>query len=143
MVPRDLAAHLLGMETAHTDRERLEPLMSIEELSEYLHVPVRTLYDWRLAGKGPCAVHVGRQIRYFVTDVHEWLAGSASRAGARARGAVRLVGRPRTPIGTFGDITYVKVREARFVRAPATATTTARSAVSRPPVPPTTRPSAT
>jgi hypothetical protein len=41
----------------------LEPLMSIEELSEYLHVPVRTLYDWRLAGKGPCAVHIGRQIR--------------------------------------------------------------------------------
>ena len=51
----------------------LEPLMSIEELSEYLNVPVRTLYDWRLAGKGPCAVHIGRQIRYFVTDVHEWL----------------------------------------------------------------------
>ena len=47
--------------------------MSIEELSEYLHVPVRTLYDWRLSGKGPCAVHIGRQIRYFVTDVHEWL----------------------------------------------------------------------
>ncbi len=51
----------------------LEPLMSIEELSEYLGVPVRTLYDWRLAGRGPCAVHVGRQIRYFVSDVHEWL----------------------------------------------------------------------
>ncbi|WP_262852252.1 helix-turn-helix domain-containing protein [Mumia quercus] len=51
----------------------LEPLMSIEDLSEYLNVPVRTLYDWRLAGKGPCAVHIGRQIRYFVTDVHEWL----------------------------------------------------------------------
>jgi hypothetical protein len=50
----------------------LEPLMSIEDLSEYLNVPVRTLYDWRLAGKGPCAVHIG-QIRYFVTDVHEWL----------------------------------------------------------------------
>ena len=52
----------------------LEPLLSIEELSEYLRVPVRTLYDWRLAGKGPCAVHVGRQLRYFVSDVHDWLA---------------------------------------------------------------------
>ena len=51
----------------------LEPLLSIEELSEYLGVPVRTLYDWRLAGRGPCAVHVGRQIRYFVSDVQEWL----------------------------------------------------------------------
>lgn len=51
----------------------LEPLLSIEELSEYLGVPVRTLYDWRLVGRGPCAVHVGRQIRCFVSDVHEWL----------------------------------------------------------------------
>lgn len=44
-----------------------------KELSEYLNVPVRTLYDWRLAGKGPCAVHIGRQLRYFVSDVHDWL----------------------------------------------------------------------
>ena len=51
----------------------LEPLLSIEELSEYLDVPVRTLYDWRLSGKGPCAVHVGRQLRYFVNDVQDWL----------------------------------------------------------------------
>jgi hypothetical protein len=51
----------------------LEPLLSIEELSEYLDVPIRTLYDWRLSGKGPCAVHVGRQLRYFVNDVQDWL----------------------------------------------------------------------
>ncbi|MCR1785946.1 helix-turn-helix domain-containing protein [Nocardioides carbamazepini] len=51
----------------------LAPLISIEELSEYLNVPTRTLYDWRLAGRGPRAVHVGRQLRYFVTDVNEWL----------------------------------------------------------------------
>lgn len=62
------------METTTPTLSGLEPLMSIEELSEYLHVPVRTLYDWRLAGKGPCAVHVGRQLRYFVSDVHSWLA---------------------------------------------------------------------
>lgn len=47
------------METTPT-LSGLEPLLSIEELSEYLNVPIRTLYDWRLAGKGPCAVHVGR-----------------------------------------------------------------------------------
>jgi predicted DNA-binding transcriptional regulator AlpA len=62
------------METTAPTLSRLEPLMSIEELSEYLHVPVRTLYDWRLAGKGPCAVHVGRQLRYFVSDILAWLA---------------------------------------------------------------------
>jgi excisionase family DNA binding protein len=51
----------------------LAPLISIEELSEYLNVPTRTLHDWRLAGRGPRAVHVGRQLRYFVADVNEWL----------------------------------------------------------------------
>ncbi len=51
----------------------LEPLLSIDELSEYLHVPVKTLYDWRITGKGPRAIHVGRQLRFFVSDVHEWL----------------------------------------------------------------------
>ena len=70
---KGLAAHLVGMETIAPTRSGLEPLLSIEELSEYLNVPIRTLYDWRLAGKGPCAVHVGRQLRYFVTDVHDWL----------------------------------------------------------------------
>ena len=68
------AAHLIGMETTTTASSRLEPLLSIEELSEYLDVPVRTLYDWRLSGKGPCAVHVGRQLRYFISDVQGWLA---------------------------------------------------------------------
>ncbi|HZJ04261.1 MAG TPA: helix-turn-helix domain-containing protein [Nocardioidaceae bacterium] len=61
------------METNTPALSGLEPLLSIEELSEYLNVPIRTLYDWRLAGKGPCAVHVGRQLRYFVSDVHDWL----------------------------------------------------------------------
>ena len=64
---------LLGMESQMTTLSGLEPLLNIEELSDYLRVPVRTLYDWRLAGKGPCAVHVGRQLRYFVSDVRDWL----------------------------------------------------------------------
>ena len=61
------------MESQKTTLSGLEPLLNIEELSDYLRVPVRTLYDWRLAGKGPCAVHVGRQLRYFVSDVRDWL----------------------------------------------------------------------
>ena len=52
----------------------LEPLLSIEQLSDYLGVPVKTLYDWRVAGRGPCAIHVGRQLRYFLSDVRDWLA---------------------------------------------------------------------
>ena len=37
------------MDNSTSTLSGLEPLMSIEELSEYLNVPVRTLYDWRLA----------------------------------------------------------------------------------------------
>ena len=69
-----VVAHLASMKTSETTIGGLEPLMSIEDLSEYLDVPIRTLYDWRLAGRGPCAIHVGRQLRYFVSDVHAWLA---------------------------------------------------------------------
>ncbi|WP_028653427.1 helix-turn-helix domain-containing protein [Nocardioides halotolerans] len=72
------------MESTAPTLSGLEPLMSIEELSEYLHVPVRTLYDWRLSGKGPCAVHVGRQLRYFESDVHAWLASQREREPGRA-----------------------------------------------------------
>jgi hypothetical protein len=67
----------------------LEPLLSIEELSEHLDVPVRTLYAWRLTGRGPCAVHVGRQIRNFARDVQEWLRQGREREPGRALGGGR------------------------------------------------------
>jgi len=47
------------MDSTTPIRSGLEPLVSIEELAEYLDVPVRTLYDWRLAGRGPCACTSG------------------------------------------------------------------------------------
>ena len=33
----------------------LEPLLNIDELADYLGVPVSTIYDWRTNGKGPRA----------------------------------------------------------------------------------------
>ena len=41
----------------------LEPLIGIEELAEYLGVPIKTLYKWRQEGTGPCSVRVGRHVR--------------------------------------------------------------------------------
>ena len=40
-----------------TPSSGLDPLLSIEELAEYLGVLVTTIYDWRVDGKGPCGVH--------------------------------------------------------------------------------------
>jgi excisionase family DNA binding protein len=61
------------METSARVISGLEPMLSIEELAEYLALPVRTLYDWRQCGREPRAIHVGRQLRYFVSDVQSWL----------------------------------------------------------------------
>lgn len=49
-------AHLLGMKTQLEPISGLDPLLSVEDLSEYLGVPVTTIYDWRVDGTGPCGV---------------------------------------------------------------------------------------
>jgi hypothetical protein len=45
------SAQLKCMSTHHL--EGLEQLISIDELSEYLGAPVKTICDWRLTGHGP------------------------------------------------------------------------------------------
>jgi hypothetical protein len=111
------AAHLPGMEGTTPTLSGLEPLMSIEELSEHLNVPVRTLYGWRLAGKGPCAVHIGRSSgTSSATSTTGFGSSARSSLGARRKGGDQpWVGRAHrsTPSVT---ITYVKVAGGR-VRA--------------------------
>ena len=80
-------AHLSGVET-NTALSGLEPLIGVEELSEYLDVPIKTLYEWHQSGKGPSAVRVGRRLRYLVCDVRSWLDGQRTDP-AEARSEVR------------------------------------------------------
>ena len=61
------------MKTATPAIGGLDPLLSIEDLAEYLGVPVSTIYDWRVDGKGPCGVRVGRHVKFTVTDVLAWI----------------------------------------------------------------------
>lgn len=56
---------------------KVEPLMTLTELSEMLGVPVATLYGWRHRGEGPPGYRVGRHVRYRRSTVEEWLAGQA------------------------------------------------------------------
>ena len=63
-------AHLLGMDTTQLG---LEPLIGVEELAEYLGVPVQTIYDWRLTGKAPRAFKLGKHLRFALSDVRAWL----------------------------------------------------------------------
>ena len=53
--------------------EPLDRLLTVEELADYLGVPVATIYAWRYRREGPPGFRVGRHIRYRWTDVVEWI----------------------------------------------------------------------
>jgi excisionase family DNA binding protein len=48
-------------------------LWSVQDLAEYLGVPVATLYQWRAKRYGPVGLRVGKHIRYRPVDVERWL----------------------------------------------------------------------
>ncbi len=52
-------------------------LWSVSDVSEFLGIPVGTLYQWRHRGQGPRARKVGRHLRYDPADVQAWLDESA------------------------------------------------------------------
>lgn len=54
-------------------RDDMEKLLSVEEVADYLGVPVNTLYQWRHKGTGPTAFRVGRFLRYDPAQVRDWL----------------------------------------------------------------------
>ena len=67
-IVRASATHLAGMDdiTNPTGPWGLEPLIDVEELAEYLGVPVTTIYDWRTNGKGPPAYRFGKRLKFAV-----------------------------------------------------------------------------
>lgn len=50
-----------------------ERLWTIEDVAEYLGIPVNTLYYWRTKKKGPMAKRMGKYIRYRPEDVRAWV----------------------------------------------------------------------
>lgn len=77
----------MDMNTPSPAFKGLEPLISVDELSEYLGIPVRTIYDWRLTGHGPRGLRVGRHLKFAVSDVAIWVDAQrqASAPGASPR----------------------------------------------------------
>jgi excisionase family DNA binding protein len=53
--------------------DSLEPLLTVQELADYLGVPVATIYAWRYRGDGPSGFRVGRHLRYRWSDVEDWI----------------------------------------------------------------------
>ncbi len=59
-----------------------EPPFTVEDLAEYLSVPVGTVYAWNYRGTGPKATRVGRFVRYRRPDVTRWLDERAAKSPA-------------------------------------------------------------
>lgn len=53
--------------------EALDRLLTVEELAEYLGVPVATIYAWRHRHEGPPGFRVGKHLRYRSSDVDQWI----------------------------------------------------------------------
>lgn len=47
-------------------------LWTVQDVAEYLGVPIKTLYQWRTHGYGPPARRVGKYLRYKPDDVIAW-----------------------------------------------------------------------
>lgn len=51
-------------------------LWTFQDVSDFLGVPVGTLYQWRVRGEGPPAFKIGRHVRFDPNRVRAWLAES-------------------------------------------------------------------
>ncbi|WP_436788235.1 helix-turn-helix domain-containing protein [Yinghuangia sp. YIM S10712] len=50
-----------------------EPLVSAQEVADFLDIPLQTIYTWRHRGKGPKFTMVGRHLKTKWSIVDAWL----------------------------------------------------------------------
>ena len=55
----------------------MDRLLTPDDVSKVLQVPVKTLYRWRYHNTGPPAIRVGRHLRYRPRDVEEFVTALA------------------------------------------------------------------
>jgi excisionase family DNA binding protein len=53
--------------------ESFDRLLTVEDLADYLGVPVATIYAWRYRRQGPPGFRVGRHLRVRWADVQRWI----------------------------------------------------------------------
>jgi predicted site-specific integrase-resolvase len=59
--------------------EHRDQLWGVQDVADYLSVPVMTMYHWRRTGYGPQGARVGRYLRYRPDDVRAWLEAQRQR----------------------------------------------------------------
>jgi excisionase family DNA binding protein len=55
----------------------IDRLWTVEDVSDYLGVPVKTLYQWKWRGEGPPVRKIGRHLRYDSASVKSWATQAA------------------------------------------------------------------
>ena len=90
-----MITHQLGMSTT---KDGAEPLIGVEELAEYLCVPVQTIDDWRLSGRAPRTYKFSKHLRFAPSDIADWLE-------QRHEGGPH--DRPGIPIDGYGEIAFI------------------------------------
>lgn len=50
----------------------MNQLWTVQDVADYLGVPVQTIYQWRHRGYGPRGRKIGRHVRYKPDDVLKW-----------------------------------------------------------------------
>jgi len=53
-------------------------LWTVNDVSDFLGVPISTLHQWRYHGTGPAAFRVGKHLRYDPAAVRQWLVDHCS-----------------------------------------------------------------
>lgn len=56
-----------------TNTNSIDRLWTVDDVSHYLGVPVKTLYQWKWRGEGPPVRKVGRHLRYDPRALQAWL----------------------------------------------------------------------
>lgn len=74
--------------------QHLEPLLTAQDLAEFLDVPVATIYAWRYRRQGPPGLRVGRHLRYRRVDIDQWIDDRLE----DSKRDINLVSMPRTSI---------------------------------------------
>ncbi len=78
------------MTSSIRDPHEDDQLLTMEEVSDVVRVPIATLRYWRHLGMGPHGFRVGRNVRYWRLDVLEWLRQQANEDAADIHSRPRL-----------------------------------------------------
>jgi excisionase family DNA binding protein len=53
--------------------EHIDRQLTVQDLADYLDVPVATIYSWRYRQLGPPGFRIGRHLRFRWSDFERWI----------------------------------------------------------------------